>query len=615
MPLFGDDDRPIYFVDHYGADNTGVRDSTSAIMAAITQASGVGGGIVLFNAGTYRSGNVTALSFVAIRGAGMGTTTWKLNNSANTDLISAQTASINLSATNGTGPVGSLLSFSIQDISLNGNGSNQSSGPSWCLRFYGYNFLIENVEVYGGFSGGAQIDWNGGSFIGSGPEMESTITNCKFHDNLGIGLQMGGPHDSHWDNSLSFANTAHNFHIAPNANGQLIKNCHGYDNPNTTGIVNWLVETSGCQFVNDVAEGSFVCDFVLLGNNTSFVGGNIYNASVSSADVGMQLGQQAGNTPYPGQILQSGGLTTAVTVGNCSIQSNFNGYVAGAINFANESNNKIDANVFQTSGTALIGTPATSDTYSILVRGLTPDGSLGKGGGLQIASDATAALVIQSASGSVYTIDRFGNQFMSGGINTGAGFYFAASSTPNSLASGGTIGVQGLSDIVVAPTANVNGIIMQQGFGGQYSFVANASAFSIQFAVSGTSNMANGIAEVIPPNSGKGYWFNGTNNLWYAVSTMGMVSATAATIATNGTISTAGLDQSRVTTAGAVTGVILQAGTYANQAVVVVNESANSLTFAVVGTSNVADGTSAVIAANRMMVFRWDASTSKWYHA
>ena len=92
-------------------------------------------------------------------------------------------------------------------------------------------------------------------------------------------------------------------------------------------------------------------------------------------------------------------------------------------------------------------------------------------------------------------------------------------------------------------------------------------------------------------------------------------SGTAPAVATSGTIATTGLGVSRVNPAGAVTGVILQAGGIAGQICIVVNESGNTITFAAAGTSNVADGVSAVIAANRAMWFVWDSGTSRWYHA
>lgn len=92
-------------------------------------------------------------------------------------------------------------------------------------------------------------------------------------------------------------------------------------------------------------------------------------------------------------------------------------------------------------------------------------------------------------------------------------------------------------------------------------------------------------------------------------------SATAPAVATSGTINTAGLSVSRVSPAGAVTGVILQAGTQAGQEVTVINEAvaANSVTFAAAPGGNVADGASDVIAGLNARTFIWDAGTSLWY--
>lgn len=94
-------------------------------------------------------------------------------------------------------------------------------------------------------------------------------------------------------------------------------------------------------------------------------------------------------------------------------------------------------------------------------------------------------------------------------------------------------------------------------------------------------------------------------------------SATAAATATSGTITTAGVSVARVSPAGAITGVILQAGTYPGQQVTVVNEAiaANSVTFAASGTSGVADGTTTVIPGLRASTFTWDSGTSLWYRS
>ncbi len=90
-------------------------------------------------------------------------------------------------------------------------------------------------------------------------------------------------------------------------------------------------------------------------------------------------------------------------------------------------------------------------------------------------------------------------------------------------------------------------------------------------------------------------------------------SQSAPTLSNGNTISTANVGVARVTTSGNVTGIILQQGTTPAQDIFIENESSNTITFASVGTSFVADGTSAVIAANRAMHLRWNSFQSKWY--
>ena len=58
---------------------------------------------------------------------------------------------------------------------------------------------------------------------------------------------------------------------------------------------------------------------------------------------------------------------------------------------------------------------------------------------------------------------------------------------------------------------------------------------------------------------------------------------------------------------------ILQAGTASGQPVTVINEGSGSVTFAASMTSDVADGTSDVIAVNTARSFTWDSAQSLWY--
>lgn len=96
-------------------------------------------------------------------------------------------------------------------------------------------------------------------------------------------------------------------------------------------------------------------------------------------------------------------------------------------------------------------------------------------------------------------------------------------------------------------------------------------------------------------------------------------SATAPAIANAGTITTAGVGVARVAPAGAVSGIILQAGTIPGQEVWVVNEAAaaNTITLNTTpATSNVADSaTESAIAGLKARKYVWDSGTSLWYPA
>ncbi len=90
----------------------------------------------------------------------------------------------------------------------------------------------------------------------------------------------------------------------------------------------------------------------------------------------------------------------------------------------------------------------------------------------------------------------------------------------------------------------------------------------------------------------------------------------AQTIAANGTITVpAGQSLVRVNAAGAVTGVILAAGTNDGDIVIVkvTSAAANTLTFAAKATSNVVGGAATSLAGLAAHMFIWDAIDAAWY--
>jgi hypothetical protein len=117
-----------------------------------------------------------------------------------------------------------------------------------------------------------------------------------------------------------------------------------------------------------------------------------------------------------------------------------------------------------------------------------------------------------------------------------------------------------------------------------------------------------------PPDPwGHGSVITTTNNM---TAPLKLTGNTAQALITSGTIATAGLSVSRVSLASAsASSVVLQAGTVDGQVVYVENTSATyTVTFAAVGTSNVQDGVSDVIAVSTVRCYVWNATTSHWVH-
>lgn len=533
-----------YNVKQYGAVGDGSTDDTSAVAAANNAAATAGAGIVYFPAGTYISTTQTIQNNVIWQGAGTNASIIKLKNATNADLLSAYTSSISLaSASIGSGSSTGVSRWGLADLTLDGNKANQSSGPSYPLRVYGYTYALRNVVIRNGYSGGMLTDWNGpDSAIATtaSPDHAATFINCEFHDNAGIGFQAGGPADSRMLACNSYLNDSHCVHIAPNAGAFQITNCHMWGPKAGVNAVPWLIEAGYTRLSNCFGEDTDGAALVLLSNE------NYINGHFFAAPYGLQLGQNAGGTPYPGQLNQSAGVTTAVSIAGNIIEADFSlTNSGGALHFVNESLNTIRARIYQTSGTGVVGSPANNDNFWITVSGLTADGSLGKSGGIQFANGAFSGLLYYDASG---------NQV----------FNFNPATAILGIGNSGSI--RGYSD---------NTFSTQQW-----------SIESVHGNIATNGQIASG------------------------------QSASAAVIATSGTISTTNVGVARVAPTGNVTGIILQAGAVAGQRITVLNESAFTLTLNTTpATSNVADSaTEAAIAANTARLYVWDSSTLRWYN-
>lgn len=397
MPLYPAAGLLTFNVKDYGATGNGTSDDTAAITAAQTAANAAGGGIVYFPPGTFISGPQTIQNNVWWQGAGTNASRIKLKAGANADLLSAYTSSINLvAAAPFSGPGVGVSRWGIKDLTLDGNYTNQSGGPSWCIRVYGYAFQLQNVVICNGYTGGMQCDWRGDDVViknTASPDHSATWLNCEFHHNNGIGLQAGGPSDSRMVGCDSYLNNGHGVHFAPNAGAIHVVSCHSWGPNSGINAVPWLIEAGYTRFYSSIGEDTDGTALVLL-SNENYISGHFYAAAY-----GIQFGQSAGGTPYPGSLNQAAGLTTAVSCSGNIFDVDCSTCTTSGLRFVNENNNLIRARIYQTAGTGVTGTPSGLDNFWIVVSGLTPDGTLGKSGGVQFCNSNYHGLLFYNASG------------------------------------------------------------------------------------------------------------------------------------------------------------------------------------------------------------------------
>lgn len=126
--------------------------------------------------------------------------------------------------------------------------------------------------------------------------------------------------------------------------------------------------------------------------------------------------------------------------------------------------------------------------------------------------------------------------------------------------------------------------------------------------------MSTGAYDLTVGCNGAGYLrlYMGTGTMQVPVSNPAQGTA-ATTVAGSGTIDTTQYWQ-RITNAGAITGVILEAGVVHGQKVLISvdKDASGTVTMAAAGTSRVGTGTACVIAVGAAREFIWDATDAIW---
>lgn len=363
-------------------------DNTTQIAAEITALNGANGGTLIFPAGTCISGPQTINNYITFKGAGKDITILKLKTGSNASFFKGALAgyggtTVNIAAANATGGNTGNLGWGFQDLTLDGNYTNQS-GTSRGIEAYGYNYILWNLGLQNFLNECAYVDFNAATYPTS--FAYTFVTNVEAHEchSTSGAFKVAGPTDVKMANLMVHNNTGHDLQLGPNAAAAVVTEGHFWAPGSPAsgfvgGAVAVLNEAAYVQFVNASAEGSNLVNVAWLGLGGSWYGGHIFgiNGTPTLQIIGVQFGQQAGQTCFTGQVNCSG-TTTAVSANQMTLISEMD-YNNPSISFANYGNNNtVDVIATQNTGTTYYtGNYGGNGSNNVRLNGsgLTADGS------------------------------------------------------------------------------------------------------------------------------------------------------------------------------------------------------------------------------------------------
>lgn len=369
-----------------GAKGDGATNDSTAIQAALDACLAAGGGIVYFPPGTYLASGLNLYGKVRLMGAANEAVILKLPNGANTFLLQtyqfASLAAGGGGAGAGTSSAGEAV-FSIEDITFDGNKTNNASANVPVVRLYGYGYRLKNVTVRSGDDVGLYSEWS--TFLPA-PGFDSMMAqwvNVKAHDCGGHGVHMNGPHDSMWVNGEVYNNGARGVFVDAKGSGFAQSMVHSWGLTQTYAM---YLGATGCRCTDCVAEGAITAQLAMDGDDCSF-NGFIYGAG-AAVPVGIELG--TGGTRQD--------MMVVAKINNCT---------SGAIKVVNDGGALIVADVFQSSGTLISGTLNGLTRLDLRTNGIAGgrarfpvDVEIGQGKGLKLYNAAESSFVTVDFDGS-----------------------------------------------------------------------------------------------------------------------------------------------------------------------------------------------------------------------
>jgi hypothetical protein len=483
----------------------------------------------------------------------------------------------NYVASSGSGSATGTYGWEIADLTIDGNNANQTAGPSDGILNYGYGFKIRNVDIQNTYGDCLYNDFNGtqpSPLVTFEPQIVNfrpnhcgvNAANTSVYTVGAVAIRWAGPTDSQWTNIIPDINASENWLVGPNGGAMQIANLHSWGSHIGTHSPSVVFESGNLRCINCEAEGSDTVQFALLAGESLIDGQTFQVGAQIGTATGVQVGQTAGGQAYPGTYYQATpGNETPGATDSVAASSNYDLLNLHLLNsgtglaFNNEYGGKYTAMIYQTTGSYTSGTPSPSgDNWDIKGYGLTCSNSLATCGGTSIVSGYGTGFRVNNGTSDIFNINGTGNEIQgpngayvqlfsdnyttktySLGGSYGLSYNYGATnlSVPHqgewqingALADGvgavqtpgnnGTINITVSSQrwgiIPVNPSANITGTILAPGDSGMRFTIVNQSAYTITFAASGTSNVADGTSDVIGAyESATFYWVSGTS-LWY----------------------------------------------------------------------------------------------------